>query len=160
AAYYDPQRYADGAPPPYGGAIPDQQGTGGYWLYPHMSQNEPIIGNPGVGEVGGYEPGSPWPLDVGSYTDVQSPWGTLDMMGSVNEWTGTPSLNPSGIHGGVHFIRGSSNGIFGDVNDYFFAGDSFGIAVGVRLAAAIPAPSAVVTSLVTVALLSGRRRRA
>ncbi|MBL0921258.1 MAG: SUMF1/EgtB/PvdO family nonheme iron enzyme, partial [Phycisphaerales bacterium] len=42
AAYYDPQRYADGAPPPYGGAIPDQQGTGGYWLYPHMSQNEPI----------------------------------------------------------------------------------------------------------------------
>lgn len=159
AAYYDRQRYAEGNPGPYNGAIPDQQGTGGYWLYPHSSMNEPIIGNPGVGEVGGFEPGSPWPLDVGSYTDVQSPWGVLDMMGSEREWTETVRfLRPDGSHSSSRFTRGSDNGILEDVNDYFFTGDTLGIAVGLRIAATIPAPSTVL-SLAMPALIAGARRR-
>ncbi|MGE3109886.1 MAG: hypothetical protein AB7G11_13535, partial [Phycisphaerales bacterium] len=77
--YYDPHRYG-----------PGQEG---YWLYPDGG-NEPLIS--GYPENGGEtsaglrlgDPGARW-LDVGSYPDVQSPWGLLDGSGGEDEWLET-----------------------------------------------------------------------
>ncbi len=159
AAYYDPQRYADGNPGPYNGAIPDQEGTGGYWLYPHGSQTEPIVGNPeDGGETNGVGPDGQ-PLDVGSYPTVQTPWGALDMTGGVSEWTESiPGMyeTPYGlVHSGTRYVLGST---WPFVNDQFSTGFSISSARGLRIAAAIPAPG---TALVVLAAGLGliRRRR-
>ncbi len=70
AAHYDPNRYGEGLE--------------GYWLYPDAGQEPLISGYPWEGGEtdAGIEikPGYTY-LDVGSYPDVRSPWGLLDLSG-------------------------------------------------------------------------------
>ena len=72
---------------------PDKEGQGpGWWLYPHSSDEPPISGLPGEGQIprdltldelrpvfGGSVRLQTVPLGV--YADVQSPWGLLDTLG-------------------------------------------------------------------------------
>lgn len=76
---------------------PNKDGVGGYWTYPHASDEQPVPGAPG-------EPGaqtsagniplnmfgqSTGPVDVGSYPDAASPFGLLDGSGGAREWLET-----------------------------------------------------------------------
>lgn len=61
-------------------------GQGGYWQFPNRSDIEPRLGLPSQGgerNAGEREHG--FPLPVGSYAQVQSPWGLLDMSGGQTE---------------------------------------------------------------------------
>lgn len=74
AGYWDPEK---------------NDGAGGYWRFPNGSDEEPRPGLPGDG--GERNAGDPdvFPLGVGSYPDVRSPWGMLDMAGGQSELTET-----------------------------------------------------------------------
>lgn len=75
AGHWDPNRYG--------------YGEGGWWEYPITSDAAPVSGEPGLGgqtNAGTFPPGQTPPLDVGSYPDVQSPWGLLDVSGGAHEW--------------------------------------------------------------------------
>lgn len=76
AGYWDPEK---------------NDGAGGYWRYPNGSDEEPRPGLPGEG--GERNAGDPdvFPLGVGSYPEVRSPWGMLDMAGGQSEYTETAS---------------------------------------------------------------------
>src|SRR5690606_21628647 len=77
AAHYDPDRWRDG--------------EAGYWRYSHTSDDPPIPGAPGEGQTSaGYDPpgvDEAFYIPLGSYPDVQSPWGLLDTTGGAAEWT-------------------------------------------------------------------------
>lgn len=66
-------------------------GAGGYWQYPDGSDTDLIAGL--LPEDGGEKnsgfPSDGFPLDVGSFEDVFSPWGVQDMGGGAIEWTST-----------------------------------------------------------------------
>jgi len=71
---------------------PTKDGEGGYWLYPHMSNDPPIPGAPGepgaqtsAGMIPINDPKAYFPVDVGSYPDAASYWGLLDGSGGVTE---------------------------------------------------------------------------
>ena len=72
---------------------PDKNnGQGGYWLYPTGSDTEP---RPGLPEEGGERNAGDtdtglFPLAVGSYPNMTSPWGMYDMSGGQSEYTETP----------------------------------------------------------------------
>ena len=83
AAYWDPDKNG---------------GEGGYWGYPNSSDEESVPGllpseggerNAGDGDAG-------FPLDVGSFTDVQSPWGLFDLAGGESEWAETHTETSNG----------------------------------------------------------------
>ena len=60
-------------------------GEGGYWRYPNGSDTaSEAYTERNTGDITGK---SDEPLDVGSYPEVRSPWGILDMAGGVSEWT-------------------------------------------------------------------------
>jgi len=80
---------------------PDKNGHGpGWWEFGHSSDEPPVYGMPGVGDVGrelGEEEliqlaGLPSPsfIPLGIYTNAQSPWGLLDVLGGntdfVEDW--------------------------------------------------------------------------
>jgi formylglycine-generating enzyme required for sulfatase activity len=74
AAHYDP-------------ANPDRDG---WWLYSNRSDNPLNYGPPGEGDAnaGFALPGfAHYLIPLGSYPNVQSPWGLLDMAGAAREWT-------------------------------------------------------------------------
>lgn len=76
AGYWDPSK---------------NNGQGGYWLYPNSSDTEPRPGLPGNGgERNAGRRSEGFPLSVGSYPQVRSPWGMLDMSGGQSEYTETP----------------------------------------------------------------------
>lgn len=65
-------------------------GEGGWWHHPDSSDTPLIVGPPGKGETNA----SAWagavpafPLGVGFYPEIQSPWGLLDGSGGMREWT-------------------------------------------------------------------------
>lgn len=63
-------------------------GEGGYWQFPTSSDIEPVPGHPDQGgerNAGSLNDG--FPLPVGSYPHIQSPWGLLDMAGGQREYT-------------------------------------------------------------------------
>ena len=143
AAHYDPNRYGEGLE--------------GYWLYPDAGQEPLISGYPWEGGEtdAGIEikPGYTY-LDVGSYPDVRSPWGLLDLSGGRREWC--EDLTANGLH---RIYRGS--GIFQPSPDVLDRVDSYSAWVptssgqGFRLASQVPAPSAC---LVLPSLILLRRR--
>lgn len=153
AAYYDPNRYGE-----------DQEG---YWIFPD-SGNAPLISNllpedGGEKNAGDFGADSFWPLDVGSFADVQSPWGLLDMAGGMWEWTSSPDLgSPAGPE--RRWVMGSNHF---DFQDNLFTGDriEFGatysvnvnVATGLRLAS--PVPSVSTWPVVLAGLFSASRRR-
>lgn len=77
AGYWDPNK---------------NNGEGGYWLYPNSSDTEP---RPGLPSEGGERNAGDdlwvFPINVGSYPQVTSPWGMYDMAGGQSEYTETPT---------------------------------------------------------------------
>jgi len=96
AGYWDPNK---------------NDGEGGYWTYPNGSDIESC---PGLPEDGGERNAGErivFPVDVGSYPDVTSPWGMLDMAGGQSEVTETPVHHPvTGIRLGQRLIAGTYHG--------------------------------------------------
>ena len=92
AAYYDPNK---------GGT-----GTGGYWLYPTMSNDPPSNAYPSssTNNANYYGTLSTYPLmtEVGSFANSLSAYGTLDQGGNVYEWneTALPQYSARGLRGG------------------------------------------------------------
>ena len=156
AAHFDPNRpNADGS-------------TGGWWLYPHMSDLAPTYGPP-AGFPGGSaanqaNSGFNTPDDVeyriplGAYANVQSPWGLFDVAGGTAEWTET-----------IYTLQGRmSRNTPGSARGEDAASAIFDVGSnqpqlpfsrqGLRIATSIPSPG---TSLVLALLtcMSGLRRR-
>lgn len=132
AAYYDPDK--------------DGQGSPGYWRFPTSSDTPPIQGLPADGgqtNADGVHWDEPYGfLDVGSYPDVQSPWGLLDTSGSLSEWTGSwasVEVNFTRKYMGSSLF--SSDWIDKDRIDGY--GDTFPVATGFafRLATSVPPPA-------------------
>lgn len=132
AAFYDPNRYGPG--------------QDGYWLFPNGS-NDPSIGGLLPGEGGQSNAGWIWEdvLDVGSFPDVRSPFGLLDLTGGVSEllsWT--PTHQGSIAARGAPFSYEDSGSPFSpDRLEFNFSTyiDMGNWLVGLRLASAIPCPA-------------------
>ncbi|MBL4808777.1 MAG: SUMF1/EgtB/PvdO family nonheme iron enzyme [Phycisphaerales bacterium] len=129
-------------------------GEGGYHLFPNGSSEQSM---PGTERNAGN--GSEYPLDVGSFPDVMSPWGILDMEGGVEEWTGSVFNNDLRWR----FMMGSGSGdtAFGeliahDMLGRMSANSVFSPSGGIRLVSTVPSPSTIV---VLGAFLIGFRRR-
>ncbi len=65
-------------------------GDGGYWQYPTSSNIEPIPSL--LPEDGGERNAGPlgdqsWPMGIGSFRKIQSPWGLFDTAGGMEEYT-------------------------------------------------------------------------
>ncbi len=149
AGHWDPNRYGEG--------------QGGYWDYPTTSDTAPVSGAPDQGgetNGGPFPPGQVRPLDVGSFPDVQSPWGLLDVSGGAMEWM--ENIDHPALPGGRQ-AAGSS--IYSPIQDpaYFdllgrVFNDSSNALHGVRLASIIPGPGTGPALVVVSALLARRRR--
>lgn len=129
AAYWDPNML---------------NGEGGYWQYQNSSHVEPI---PAIlpsdgGERNAGPSSEGWPLDVGSFPDVTSPWGLLDMSGGVAEYTETAEpldlQNRRLVHGTSYwdFNYGDpfNNDLLGRADSTSGSGGS---SVGIRLASTL-----------------------
>ncbi len=90
-------------------------GEGGYHRFPNGSSVESF---PTTERNSG--PGEEFPLDVGEYPDVQSPWGIMDMAGGVSEWTG--SMVGTSQH--RRYLMGSA--YWNNSYDYLFQEDRIG----------------------------------
>ncbi|MBX3353484.1 MAG: SUMF1/EgtB/PvdO family nonheme iron enzyme [Phycisphaeraceae bacterium] len=156
AAYWDPNR--------------NGQGEGGYWLYPDASDTPLTPGDPGLGGETNAGSGAEWPADhfqpwdVGSYPDVQTPWGLLDASGGGREWTDSQAFAP--LDGRYVMSSGRrptpltpGDPLFvDDIEFFFFDRDINSFYVTVRFAAAIPSPGALGLGAIA-ALVSLRRSR-
>ncbi len=146
--YYDPDRYGDGQE--------------GYWLYPDGGNEPLIIGYP---ENGGEtsaglrfgDPGARF-LDVGSYPNVQSPWGLLDASGGEDEWLGdlSPSRRDRGVKGSQQF-GGPPDPV--DRLDWFVGSPPYIGGSGFRLASSVPSPYTSVAFMFAVLITFNRRYR-
>lgn len=132
AAYYDPNRYGEE--------------EGGYWLYPDASDTPLIPGLPeDGGETNGFNNGSGSNyMAVGSYPDVQSAFGMLDVSGGVPEWTSSENINRQ------LYVKRNSGGIDEDIAaiwdhiDYQFESAAFPNGrAGIRIATLIPTPASL-----------------
>tara|TARA_A100000171_G_scaffold12509_1_gene10364 strand:+ start:83 stop:1150 length:1068 start_codon:yes stop_codon:yes gene_type:complete len=120
-------------------------GVGGYWRFPNGSNIESQPGHPDEGGERNAGESPAFPIGVGSYPDVKSPWGMLDKAGGQSEMTETArrSSFPE-----VRRLCGSAffNDSFGDP----FLADQLGFAreqswypsEGLRLATLSPSHSA------------------
>ncbi len=130
AAHYDPDRYGEGQE--------------GYWKNQAGQDTRLTPGAPGLGQSNW---GTDLLVDVGSYPDVQSPWGLLDTSGGKTELTEEALfILPGGLHSRV--VRGTDHrdnwlldhidyaafGVFPDINNG---------GVGLRLASSVPSPGPV-----------------
>ncbi|HZW10681.1 MAG TPA: SUMF1/EgtB/PvdO family nonheme iron enzyme [Phycisphaerales bacterium] len=147
---------------------PDKDGAGGWWEQPNGTDTMLIAEwpenggetNAGLAAVYG---GGTWDprLHAGLYPDVRTPWGLLDASGGLREWTEEwtdPDTHPG------RYVKGSN------MDDWFMydwhdwvASDSYSapvysIGVGVRLAAAVPTPSAGIAICAWLGLRIMRRR--
>jgi formylglycine-generating enzyme required for sulfatase activity len=134
AAYWDPRK--DG-------------NAGGYWQYPNTSDGESRPGLPADGgERNAGDDDFGFPLPVGSYPDVQSPWGVLDMAGGQEEWTSTVLrriVDGSVAEHGTSFRVDSFGDVFGpnDLIGYSRSSSLLNGLNGLRLATQIPSPTVV-----------------
>jgi hypothetical protein len=136
AAYWDPNK---------------DEGAGGYWQFPNGSDAQSIAGLPGKGGERNAGVTSEYPLDVGSFPGVQSPWGVLDMSGGQSEFTTTVIDQP--FYDYHVYLKGTM--YFDPTTDNPFNYDRFGFGTfavvgsdndrtGLRLAArAVPGPGGV-----------------
>jgi hypothetical protein len=163
AAHYDPNR--------------NGPGQGGWWNYSNSSDAPYVYGPPGVLVNGqpttanaawddlnfpGY---NPYAVPLGAYPTVMSPWGLLDVGGGTSEWTEeairiqTDTYPRWRVFDGSHW--GPETAGFSDTAGYRYSAQDptyFGYEVGLRVAAAIPAPASVIP-LVLIACAGARRRR-
>jgi len=149
-AFYDPDRYGPG--------------QGGYWLSPNRSNDILISGPPGAGQTSagfGYPPDTA-PPGVGSYPDVRSPWGLLDLSGGEREWTETMSF--IGDLSRYRTILGSAyrTGPYTSIDrpdDVFSTGSFPSDIQGLRVASVVPAPYSALAVLGGVVGFFRRRSR-
>jgi formylglycine-generating enzyme required for sulfatase activity len=147
AAYWDPDK--------------NGPGVGGYWQYPNGSDTDLIPDL--LPEDGGERNAGPdglFPLPVGSFPHVPSPWGVLDMAGGQWEWVENvaPDSSRRFIRGSIWADRGFNELID---RDRVYAAESVSIdrgLRGVRIASAVPSPGPV--ALVVGLLVIPHRRRA
>lgn len=134
-------------------------GDGGYWRYPHSSDEPPIPGLPWEGGEtnAGFYDEDILQFDAGSYPWAASPWGLLDGSGGESEW------NESGWQGG--YVRGRRGTMvyqpdhqWVDRLDYSWVGSRPGVDYGLRLAALVPIPSTCVIASLGFAWATLRRR--
>lgn len=128
AGYWDPQK---------------NNGEGGYWKYPNSTEFDSIPWllriEGGERNAGQFTEG--WPLDVGSFSHVTSPWGMYDMLGGERELL--EEVTPSG-NLARRGIAGSSYGNYeyGDFASRDIIGPgpytSVGSPNGLRVASAVP----------------------
>ncbi|MCA9275780.1 MAG: SUMF1/EgtB/PvdO family nonheme iron enzyme [Phycisphaerales bacterium] len=131
AAYWDPQK---------------NNGAGGYWRYQNGSDIEPRPGLPSEGgeRNAGVDNNDGFPLPVGSYPTVMSPWGVLDMAGGQSELFET--IPDSGNRyrrgtGGSDFNYWHYDDIFSpDIIGYYVNTSAF-VPNGLRLASTAYAPA-------------------
>jgi len=150
AVYWDPNKATDD----------------GWWWFPHMSDDFPVHGPPGVGETStGYlDTRDDWfEFRIGDYPDTVTPWGLIDATGGVQEWTES-ELTP----GDGRLIRkGGSLGDLGlgtlHLDQANALQSAFGgngrLNTGLRIASAVPAPGSVTTFMTVIALNARRRVR-
>ncbi|MEL6498326.1 MAG: SUMF1/EgtB/PvdO family nonheme iron enzyme [Planctomycetota bacterium] len=150
AAYYDPNKYGDG------------DGEGGWWYYPDGSDTPLVPGLPGQGETTAglfLDEELLHEVPIGSYPDVQSPWGLLDVSGSANEWTEDvfrANLPDFRVRLGTR--AGDDDIDFFDAAwGYDFARPSNFLS-GFRIASAVPSPASV-TCFGLAGVVAIRRRR-
>lgn len=149
AVYYDP---AKGGP-----------GVEGYWAYPNASDVPLVAGLPGTGAetigdtlIGTNRRIGDWAL--GQYPATQTPWGLLDVSGTVPTLTAT-LMSP---HDDEVFVVGSfAQETLYQYHDHIAQGGGdalwFGLGGAIRVAAAVPSPS--VLSALMLLLVVGPRRR-
>lgn len=154
STHFDPNRFGNG--------------QGGWWLYPNGA-DEPLVGGPpGVGQTSaGYlseELWGEWDVPLGAYPDTLTPWGLLDASGGAREWIEEVFYWPGGIQRN-RGLAGSSAGFGGPSESYIYDHVSAygsthpGVSeAGLRIAAAVPAPSCA--WLAVLGILHARRRRA
>jgi formylglycine-generating enzyme required for sulfatase activity len=140
AAHWDPEK---------------DNGEGGYWYYPHGSDEVPIYAPPGEG---GESSGGLFDLyPVASYA-AQGPWGLYDMSGSATEWLETANSTRT-----LRLYDGSSSGTLTD-SDFFDAIDGRGSGFvhasysGFRVASVVPTPATLLLPLAALLTLTPRRR--
>lgn len=133
AVYYDPSRYG--------------KGREGYWQYPNSSDNElreglPENGGETIGDLlwqngqGGLFLGE-W--DLGQYPQTQTPWGLLDVSGTLPEVTSAREGLATLIARGS--LAGSITWRFDDRVDFFRTSPIWSDGqVALRIAASIPSP--------------------
>lgn len=149
-AFYDPNRYG--------------QGQGGYWRYPNSSATIPTSGLPedgGETNAGIGVPRDRYPMPVGSYPGVRSPWGLLDISGGEHEWT--ESIGGSSLSRDRTFL-GSNYGqliyfLIDRPDDAATSAADPRFLQGLRLASAVPAPSSVVLISALPTIFFRRRSR-
>lgn len=142
-AFYDPNRFGKGIP--------------GYWRSPGSQEELPISGSPAQGGQTNAGP-SEGPRAVGSYPDVTSPWGLLDISGGVSEYTET-TWDPFFRN---RIRRGSS---FGDLSfeysdsiEFSFQAFPDDAVSGLRLASDVPEPGPVVLVPLIGFMVNQKRR--
>lgn len=123
AGYWDPNK---------------NNGEGGYWLYPNTSDIEPHPGFPDEGGERNAGDSDEFPLAVGSYPQVKSPWGIYDMSGGQSEYTETP-IRPDRLFrrvlGGTDYLNDSygvedSRDILGYGNSLSTFNSQYGLRLG------------------------------
>jgi hypothetical protein len=133
AVYYDPDH--------------DGPGEGGYWLYPDGGDEELYAALPKddgetIGEVLAHERWiGEW--DLGRYSHVRSPWGLIDVSGTMEDWIedlsnpniGTRMLGGSYAQDPLYFSFDRLDVWDGTVPD--------GVRGSLRLAAVVPCPSSL-----------------
>lgn len=149
AAHYDPNRYGPGRP--------------GWWVYSNTSDQELIPGVPGVGQTsaGQFDSRIPsWQIPLGSYPDMQSPWGLLDLSGGAAEWV--EEVNYIDVGPFERFLDGSWAGSPNeslDMDAIYITNifnPTFSVWGGLRVVSAVPGPGAL--GLLVVAVLFFPRR--
>lgn len=144
ATYFDPNRYGPGQP--------------GYWRHPG-SQDTPLAsGNPeGGGQTNAGEFGGP--RGIGSYPEIQSPWGLLDTSGGAFEYTETVwnTFSRTRIRRGSQFLDLSYE--FSDSIEFPFQTLNTGVSIGLRIASSVPAPGSFIVLFVGIAMSSSRKSR-
>jgi hypothetical protein len=154
AVHYDPNRYGEG--------------EGGWWESPNGTDVPLVNGPPGIGQTSGagtYDwESSPVYIPLGSYADVQSPWGLWDASGGAMEWTEDvyyePRFGPMGrILDGSHAGAGTDLVVLDNVWDTFWDLPQLDGHYGLRVASAVPGPSSFVFLVVMYGLSPRLTRR-
>lgn len=144
---------------------PNKPTDDGWWWFPHMSDDVPLPGPPGVGQTStGYlDTRDDWyEFRIGDYPDSVTPWGLIDASGGVQEWTESTFTHPSNLIrvGGVLGDLGYGDGHLDRANTFQVGGANTDfLQTGFRIASsAVPAPSTVFTIAIPGVLLTRRRR--
>ncbi len=145
AAYWDPSK---------------NNGEGGYWSFANGSDLESL---PGIERNSGVH-SSGFPLDVGSFPDVQSPWGIFDLAGGLTEWTESSPTELADLR--IRYTGGTFFGEtgFGDIFSRDQIGYGYALSVrtgaitGLRLVSRVPSPGTI-PALGCLGMYFMRRRR-